>query len=103
MERIKYYSVIDMSGGLMLANIEKIISNKSEFAINNINDAIEAFNIFRFTQDELRLQQWEEGFYIEYCAFGKSLLSSGSFRVRMLTGLKAFKERCFEASLFLPN
>jgi hypothetical protein len=58
----------------MLADIEKIISKKSEHDIKDINDAIEAFNIFQFANNGLRLLRWDNEVYNDYHNFGKAYL-----------------------------
>jgi len=54
--RVKFYSVSDLSRGIYLDRIETILD--SSIDLNNINDVIELFNIQKFIDNEIFSSDW---------------------------------------------
>ncbi len=66
MERIKFYSIHDLSSGIMLKKIEEMVINGSFKQISDINDVIEAHNIIRFIDNDITLNNWDDVFKFKY-------------------------------------
>lgn len=66
MERIKFYSSHDWSSGVMLKKIEELIMGGSVYEVKEINDAIEAYNIMRFIDEDMTLPNWNDDFESKY-------------------------------------
>ncbi len=59
MERIKFYSVNDMSSGYYLRKIEKLLRQYHDGKkIQDINDIIELYNINKFFENKMHLTNW---------------------------------------------
>lgn len=66
---IKYYGKNDMSIGWALEDSEeKLQAFSSESTVENVNEAIELFNIAQLLDTEVRLRKWDEDTYNEYKA-----------------------------------
>ena len=66
---IKYYGKNDMSIGWALEDSEeKLQAFSSESTVENVNEAIELFNIAQWLDTEVRLRKWDEDTYNEYKA-----------------------------------
>lgn len=66
---IKYYGKNDMSIGWALEDSEeKLQAFSSESTVENVNEAIELFNIVQLLDTEVRLRKWDEDTYNEYKA-----------------------------------
>lgn len=66
---IKYYGKNDMSIGWALEDSEeKLQVFSSESTVENVNEAIELFNIAQLLDTEVRLRKWDEDTYNEYKA-----------------------------------
>lgn len=64
---IKYYGKNDMSIGWALEDSEeKLQAFSSESTVENVNEAIELFNIAQLLDTEVRLRKWDEDTYNEY-------------------------------------
>ncbi|MBP1743442.1 MAG: hypothetical protein H6Q58_420 [Firmicutes bacterium] len=61
MERIKYYSINDITCSEHLKNLEKVLREYGEGReVQSINDAIELFNINKFIENKIYLKVWKE-------------------------------------------
>ena len=87
---IKYYGKNDMSIGWELEDSEeKLQGFSSESKVENVNEAIELFNIAQLLDTEVRLRKWDENTYNRYnakspllmklCAKFFREISSGNF------------------------
>ena len=66
---IKYYGKNDMSIGWGLEDSEeKLQAFSSESTVENVNEAIELFNIAQLLDTEVRLRKWDEDTYNGYKA-----------------------------------
>lgn len=61
MERIKFYSAGDLSGGYNLKKAEKLLREYHEGKeVKDINDIIELYNVNKFFENNIHLRDWRE-------------------------------------------
>lgn len=71
MRMIKYYEPHDLSHGWFLDSVEQFVKNYSvDSSINDINEAIEHYNVFRYIDCGTRLKRWTDEFYNELASIG---------------------------------
>lgn len=77
MDRIKFYSANDLSSGYNLSKIEKLLTKYHEGKeIKDINDIIELYNINKFFENKIHLNNWTPDNIDFYQKTAKSYLGS---------------------------
>lgn len=66
MDRIKFYSINDLSIGHMVKLIEDILINDIDYEVSDLNDAIEAYNIIRFNKTDIKSEEWNSNLITKY-------------------------------------
>lgn len=62
MDRIKYYSPSDWSGGYNLEKAEQVILNFDNDKEYDINDILEFFNIYKYFDNKVYLTKWDDDY-----------------------------------------
>lgn len=62
MDRIKYYSPSDWSGGYNLEKAEQVILNFDNDKKYDINDILEFFNIYKYFDNKVYLTKWDDDY-----------------------------------------
>ena len=62
MDRIKYYSPSDWSGGYNLEKAEQVILNFDNYKEYDINDILEFFNIYKYFDNKVYLTKWDDDY-----------------------------------------
>lgn len=73
MDRIKFYSINDLSIGHMVKLIEDILINDIDYEVSDLNDAIEAYNIIRFNKTDIKSEEWNSNLITKYDELKKIL------------------------------
>lgn len=91
--RIKYFSPNDLSFGKNIRKVEKLYSNADTIIPNELNDAIEFYNIFLYFRDKsLKWQIWSESQVAVYRSFSEKLKNKSFGYFNTISDSKLLKE-----------